>query len=113
MIDPETLSHLIELASFEFEPGQADYLRDQMNRQLKTIDELAAVPIDETVPTRSTGSPTRLNTARNYAMIYHPPFPTVSISPLNFHNSKTAMSSFPIFRTRSWIDHGSLRPACL
>ena len=57
MIDPETFSHLIELASFEFEPDQADYLRDQMNRQLKTIDELAAVPIDENVPTEIHGVP--------------------------------------------------------
>ncbi len=50
MIDPETFSHLIELASFEFEPDQADYLLDQLNRQLKTIDELIAVPIDESLP---------------------------------------------------------------
>jgi aspartyl/glutamyl-tRNA(Asn/Gln) amidotransferase C subunit len=57
MIDPETFSHLIELASFEFEPAQADYLREQMNRQLKTIDELAAVPIDENVPTEIHGVP--------------------------------------------------------
>ena len=47
MIDPETFSHLIELASFEFEPDQADYLRDQLNNQLRTIEELEAVPIDE------------------------------------------------------------------
>lgn len=47
MIDPETFSHLIELASFEFEPDQADYLRDQLNNQLRTIEELVAVPIDE------------------------------------------------------------------
>lgn len=57
MIDPETFSHLIELASFEFEPGQADYLLDQLNRQLKTIDELAAVPIDESLPMEIHGVP--------------------------------------------------------
>jgi len=57
MIDPETFSHLIELASFEFEPDQADYLLDQLNRQLKTIDDLAAVPIDESLPIEIHGVP--------------------------------------------------------
>ena len=57
MIDPETFSHLIELASFEFEPDQADYLLDQLNRQLKTIDDLAAVPIDENLPIEIHGVP--------------------------------------------------------
>lgn len=57
MIDPETFSHLIELASFEFEPDQADYLRDQLNRQLKTIDELAAVPLNDSLITEIHGVP--------------------------------------------------------
>lgn len=57
MIDPETFSHLVELASFEFEPDQADYLREQLNRQLKTIDELAAVPLEESLPMEIHGVP--------------------------------------------------------
>lgn len=57
MIDPVTFSHLVELASFEFEPDQADYLREQLNRQLKTIDELAAVPLVENLPTEIHGVP--------------------------------------------------------
>jgi aspartyl-tRNA(Asn)/glutamyl-tRNA(Gln) amidotransferase subunit C len=57
MIDPETFSHLVDLASFEFEPDQADYLRGQLNNQLKTIDELAAVPLDETLPQEIHGLP--------------------------------------------------------
>ena len=57
MIDSETFSHLVELASFEFEPDQADYLRAELNRQLKTIDELAAVPLDDSLPAEIHGVP--------------------------------------------------------
>jgi len=57
MIDPDTFSHLVELASFEFEPDQADYLREQMNNQLKTIQELEAVPIDENITVEIHGVP--------------------------------------------------------
>jgi aspartyl-tRNA(Asn)/glutamyl-tRNA(Gln) amidotransferase subunit C len=57
MIDPDTFSHLVELASFEFEPDQADYLRDQLNNQLKTIQELEAVPIDENITVEIHGVP--------------------------------------------------------
>jgi aspartyl-tRNA(Asn)/glutamyl-tRNA(Gln) amidotransferase subunit C len=49
MINSETFAHLVELASFEFEPDQADYLLEQLNKQLKTIQELEAVPIDENI----------------------------------------------------------------
>jgi aspartyl-tRNA(Asn)/glutamyl-tRNA(Gln) amidotransferase subunit C len=57
MIDPETFSHLVDLASFEFEPDQADYLCRELNNQLKTIDELAAVPLDDTLPQEIHGLP--------------------------------------------------------
>ena len=57
MIDLDTFSHLVELASFEFEPDQADYLREQMNNQLKTIQELEAVPIDENMTVEIHGVP--------------------------------------------------------
>jgi aspartyl-tRNA(Asn)/glutamyl-tRNA(Gln) amidotransferase subunit C len=55
MIEPEMFTHLVELASFEFEADQADYLREQLNRQLKTIEELAAVPLDDSLPTEIHG----------------------------------------------------------
>ncbi len=57
MIEPEIFTHLVELASFEFEADQADYLREQLNRQLKTIEELAAVPLDDSLPTEIHGVP--------------------------------------------------------
>ena len=64
MIDPETFAHLVELASFEFESDQAEYLREQLNRQLKTIDELAAVPLDETLPLEIHGVPYPASTSQ-------------------------------------------------
>ena len=57
MIDPETFAHLVELASFEFESDQADYLQLQLNNQLKTIQELEAVPIDENITVEIHGIP--------------------------------------------------------
>jgi aspartyl/glutamyl-tRNA(Asn/Gln) amidotransferase C subunit len=57
MINSETFAHLVELASFEFESDQADYLRDQLNNQLKTIQELEAVPIDENFTVEIHGVP--------------------------------------------------------
>lgn len=50
LIDAESFAHLVELASFEFEPEQAEYLRDQLNKQLKAINELAAIPLAEDIP---------------------------------------------------------------
>lgn len=50
LIDAESFAHLVELASFEFEPEQAEYLRDQLNKQLKSISELAAIPLLEDIP---------------------------------------------------------------
>jgi aspartyl/glutamyl-tRNA(Asn/Gln) amidotransferase C subunit len=48
-ISPETFAHLVDLASFDFEPDQAEYLRKQLNNQLKAIHELSAIPLDEAV----------------------------------------------------------------
>ncbi len=49
-ITPETFAHLVDLAAFEFEADQAEYLRQQLNNQLKAISELEAIDVDESVP---------------------------------------------------------------
>lgn len=49
-ITPEIFAHLVDLASFEFEPDQAEYLRKQLNYQLRAIHELNAIPVDKTIP---------------------------------------------------------------
>lgn len=46
-ISLEVFNRLIDLASFEFEPAQAEYLRQQLNHQLKAIHELEAIVLDK------------------------------------------------------------------
>lgn len=49
-IDRETFDHLVGLAALELDQTQADYLLRELNNQLKAIRELAAIPLDESVP---------------------------------------------------------------
>ena len=46
----ETFEHLVELAAFAFDPEEADYLRRELNHQLKAIHQLEAVPLEADVP---------------------------------------------------------------
>jgi aspartyl/glutamyl-tRNA(Asn/Gln) amidotransferase C subunit len=56
-ITPEVFNHLVDLAALELEPAEAEYLRGQLNNQLKAIHELAAIPLDDSVPVASHGVP--------------------------------------------------------
>ena len=56
-ITPLVFEHLVELAALELEPEQAEYLRRQLNNQLKAIHELEAIPLDDDVPPASHGVP--------------------------------------------------------
>lgn len=56
-ITPELFAHLVELAALELQPDEADYLRRELNNQLKAIDELAAIPIPEDTPLARHGVP--------------------------------------------------------
>lgn len=56
-ITPELFAHLVELAALELNPEEAEYLRGELNNQLKAIDELAAIPIPEGTPLASHGVP--------------------------------------------------------
>jgi aspartyl-tRNA(Asn)/glutamyl-tRNA(Gln) amidotransferase subunit C len=49
-ITPELFDHLAELASLELTAEEAEYLRRELNNQLKAIDELAAIPIPDGTP---------------------------------------------------------------
>jgi aspartyl-tRNA(Asn)/glutamyl-tRNA(Gln) amidotransferase subunit C len=57
MIDRNTFDHLVSLAAFELDESQAKYLLREMNNQLKAIQELAAIPLDENMPVTSHGVP--------------------------------------------------------
>jgi aspartyl/glutamyl-tRNA(Asn/Gln) amidotransferase C subunit len=56
-ITPEVFDHLVDLAALELSPDQAEYLRKQLNNQLKSIHELAAIPMDADVPISLHGVP--------------------------------------------------------
>ncbi|MBE0697194.1 MAG: hypothetical protein IH586_09745, partial [Anaerolineaceae bacterium] len=57
IISPETFAHLVDLAALQLTPAESDYLRQQLNNQLKAIHELAAIPLDEDVAITSHGVP--------------------------------------------------------
>jgi aspartyl-tRNA(Asn)/glutamyl-tRNA(Gln) amidotransferase subunit C len=56
-ISPETFDHLVDLAALELSPSEAEYLRRQLNNQLKAIHELAAIPLAGEVSPTSHGVP--------------------------------------------------------
>lgn len=56
-IDPQLFAHLVQLAAFELDEDQAEYLRGELNKQLKAIDELEAIPLDDATPITSHGVP--------------------------------------------------------
>jgi aspartyl-tRNA(Asn)/glutamyl-tRNA(Gln) amidotransferase subunit C len=56
-INPETFEHLVELAALELDAMQSEYLRRQLNNQLKAIHELEAIPLDDSVPPARHGVP--------------------------------------------------------
>lgn len=45
-ISPELFTHLVKLAALELTPQESEYLRHQLNNQLKAIHELEAIPLD-------------------------------------------------------------------
>jgi aspartyl-tRNA(Asn)/glutamyl-tRNA(Gln) amidotransferase subunit C len=54
-ISPELFKHLVHLAALELDEREGEYLRRQLNNQLKSIEELLAIPVDETTPLAAHG----------------------------------------------------------
>ncbi len=54
-ISPELFAHLAELAAFELSPAESEYLRAQLNSQLKAIHELERIPVSPDVPLAAHG----------------------------------------------------------
>jgi aspartyl/glutamyl-tRNA(Asn/Gln) amidotransferase C subunit len=54
-ITPEVFEHLVELAAFAFDSEEAEYLRSELNKQLKAVHQLEAVPLAEDVPLAAHG----------------------------------------------------------
>ena len=56
-ITVETFEHLVALAALELDEEEAQYLRSQLNKQLKAIHELEAIPLRADTPLASHGVP--------------------------------------------------------
>ena len=56
-ITPEIFDHLVNLAALEMDEVEAEYLRTELNNQLKAIHELEAIELDPEVPITSHGVP--------------------------------------------------------
>ena len=60
MTDPinlETFNHLVALAALELDEKEGEYLRQQLNNQLKAIRELEAITLDDAAGITSHGVP--------------------------------------------------------
>jgi aspartyl-tRNA(Asn)/glutamyl-tRNA(Gln) amidotransferase subunit C len=54
-ITPELFERLAELAALELGPDESEYLRGQLNSQLKAINELARIPVAAGIPPAAHG----------------------------------------------------------
>lgn len=63
-ITKDTFQHLVDLAALDLEPNEAEYLRGQLNNQLRAIHELAAIPLPEGTPPAARGVPYTLDNSQ-------------------------------------------------
>ena len=56
-ITPEVFNHLVQLAALELSPGESDYLREQLNNQLKAIHELETISLENVTEINLHGVP--------------------------------------------------------
>jgi len=56
-ISPDLFARLAELAALELDPRESEYLRAQLNGQLKAIAELERIAVPDDVPPAAHGVP--------------------------------------------------------
>jgi aspartyl-tRNA(Asn)/glutamyl-tRNA(Gln) amidotransferase subunit C len=56
-ITKELFDHLVRLAALELDAQESEYLRGQLNNQLKAIHELELTPVDPGTPIAAHGVP--------------------------------------------------------
>lgn len=56
-ITSDLFKHLVALAALELSEEEAEYLRRELNNQMKAIEELEAIPLSEETPITSHGVP--------------------------------------------------------
>lgn len=54
-ISPEIFRHLVDLAALELSESEAEYLRGQLNSQLKAVHELASIDAPQDTPITTHG----------------------------------------------------------
>jgi aspartyl/glutamyl-tRNA(Asn/Gln) amidotransferase C subunit len=74
-ITRELFAHLVELAALELGPEEGEYIRAQLNNQLKAIEELVRIPLDESTPPAAHGVPYTAATSAGLREDAHNPFP--------------------------------------
>ena len=74
-IDPQVFDHLVELAALQLDEKQAEYLRQELNRQLQSIHELEAIQIPEGLSITVHGVPYPPNTNLDLREDQWQPFP--------------------------------------
>jgi len=108
-ITVEIFDHLVDLAALELSADQAEYLRRQLNNQLKAIHELETIPLDEDIPISLHGVPYEAAKAPLRAKTCGRSTPTRMPSWLALRRWKTATSSCQISPTpRSSRPYGTL-----
>lgn len=56
-ITPEIFEHLVKLAALELDAEESEYIRQQLNNQLKAVRELEAIPLEAGAEISSHGVP--------------------------------------------------------
>ncbi len=56
-IMPDLFNHLVELAALDLSQEEAEYLRQELNHQMKAIEELEAIPLGDETAITSHGVP--------------------------------------------------------
>lgn len=78
MSDPITLElfqHLVQLAALQLGGEEAEYIRRQLNNQLKAINELALIPLADDTPITSHGVPYTAETTPAIRLDEWQPYP--------------------------------------
>ena len=56
-ITPEVFAHLLQLAALELDAEENEYLRKEMNNQLRAMKELGAIKVESSLPLEPHGIP--------------------------------------------------------
>ncbi|MBT3239612.1 MAG: Asp-tRNA(Asn)/Glu-tRNA(Gln) amidotransferase subunit GatC [Chloroflexi bacterium] len=76
-ITREIFDHMVDLAALELTEEEAEYLRDQLNKQLTAVDELVAIPLDSDIQPAAHGVPYTSENSAPLRQDIHDPFPNV------------------------------------